>query len=47
MSAQAKKLVNGRGILLRMDSGNDAMENYALAAEEGLGGRGVEPFLST
>jgi len=32
----AKKLVNGRKILLRMDSGNDALENYALAAEEGI-----------
>jgi len=32
----AKKLVNGRKVMLRMDSGNDALENYALAAEEGL-----------
>jgi hypothetical protein len=30
----ANKLVNGRKILLRMDSGNDALENYALAADE-------------
>jgi hypothetical protein len=32
----AKNLVNGRNILLRMDSGNDALENYALAAKEGI-----------
>jgi len=36
VSALAKKLVSGRKILLRMDSGNDALENYALAAEEGI-----------